>query len=211
MVELDETEMNSIKLRLGGLWDILKTPNFYWHATTIERFREIYSFGIQPSDGKIKSDYPNSLGSYFRSVCLFNFFGVSEKLAFGFEDCWGCFLVGDNSAKVFIEIKAEYLKSDYLIHQKHNTYVSLQESNDSAKYKNHIPHVENWYTQPILKEVIQKIIIIKHFERPFEYKILYNSDNLLEKIERINIEWLSLEKVKREENRKSRKFPHLIF
>lgn len=195
-----------MKNQLGDMWPILRADNTYWHSTNIERFKKIYHEGIRPSDDTIASDYPYSLGAYFKSVCLFNFFSGTEEMVLEREDCWGGFLVGKSVLRIFLEIDGKRLDSKHLIDTEHKIYRSLHESENEAKYKNRIPYVENWYQNIVPVSAIRNVFLIRSSGRPFTYKVMsVNSTNLLQKTDELNAKWAELDYQKKLEDRKNGK------
>jgi hypothetical protein len=178
-----------LKKDLKDLWPVLSAQGTYWHSTTVERFRAICQEGIQPFSEQIKSDYPESLGAYFRSICLFDFFSPSEEQIFQVEDSWACFLTNDEPLKVFIGIDKNKLDSAHHIDQNHQRYKSLKGSGDESIYRNQIPFVECWYTQNIPVSAFSKIILIKRIGRPYEYKSLMIGSDLLREAQEVYEEW----------------------
>lgn len=188
---------------LGDLWTILRTQDTYWHSTTLERFKAIYQEGIQPFNEQIESDYPQSLGAYFRSVCLFDFLSPSEEQAFQVEDSWACFLENGGPLKVFIGIDKNKLDKAHCIDQRHQRYASLRDSGNENIYRNHIAFVERWYTQNIPVSTFNKIVLVKRMARPYEYKTLMIDCNLPREIQKTYEEWKSQEIKKKEDDRRN--------
>lgn len=188
----------NLKNNLGPLLEVLRTSDLYWHTTPYNRFQKIVTEGIKPSDGSVQSDYPNSIGSVLKSVCLFDFFSVSEKVVLNAGISWDSFLFEDGAAlKVFIGINRNSLVLDKLRTQNESSFNELLDNNLD---KNHISQVECWYQGTIPADCFTEIILIKQMGRPFTYeKFLFRSDILLE-IEPTKQKWEHLEKIKREED-----------
>lgn len=180
----------NFKNNLGDMWNILRTPELYWHTTTIERSEKIFFQGISPSNGTIESDYPNSLGAHFKAICLFDFWSPEENAALERECDWGCFLVGDAPLKIFIGIDKTKLKREFLIDQNGNHYKNRGILDQEVQYKNHIQEVECWYTEKIMPSEFKSVLLIKRIARPFFYELLPFDLTIVKVIQSNSRDWL---------------------
>lgn len=189
-------EVVKFKKSLGSLWNVLITKDYVWHSTELNRLDSIMAKGIRPFDGLLHSNYPQSLGAHFKSVCLFDFqFRPEDKVLSSCYD-WSCYLSNSNSpVRIIFGIDKKDLITELYFDQDHRKYTDLQNSNDPARCKKQFIWVESWFQGIITPDILRKVLLVSKIKKDYVFEEIHLNSEVHKTIEAHLTHWKQLERI----------------